>query len=291
MKLAALSIDGKETIALTHDNRFVSIETINEMEGTCFEEDFVFLLREGQFSELCTWYKTEGKQKLSAFPSIKEEAIEIALCKNPSTVLGVGMNYVEKAIELSGNLPEEEPVMFTKPSSTLVGPNQSILLPVQSKEVTAEGELAIVIGKQCKNVKQEDAKEFIAGFTTALDVTAKDIHGKNPRYLQRSKSFDTFCSIGNSLVTLDEFSSLREIKVETVLNGEVRYSNTVSNMMYEPLWLLEFFSSIVTLNPGDIILTGTPGSVLINEKDVVECRVTELAPLKNDVRAGLLLAK
>lgn len=291
MKLAALSIDGKETIALTHNNHFVSIKTINEMEGTCFEEDFVSLLREGQFSELCTWYKKEGKQKLSAFPSIREEAIEIALCKNPSTVLGVGMNYVEKAIELSGNLPEEEPVMFTKPSSTLVGPNQSILLPVQSKEVTAEGELAIVIGKQCKNVKQEDAKEFIAGFTTALDVTAKDIHGKNPRYLQRSKSFDTFCSIGNSLVTLDEFSSLYAIKVETVLNGEVRYSNTVSNMMYEPLWLLEFFSSIMTLNPGDIILTGTPGSVLINEKDVVECRVTELTPLKNDVRAGLLLAK
>ena len=193
------------------------------------------------------------------------------------------MNYMEKAMELSRRPPEEEPVTFMKPGTSLVGPEESIMLPLQFGKVTAEAELGIIIGESCKDVKEEEAARVVAGFTTALDMTAKDIHAKNPRYLQRSKSFDTFFSFGPYFITVDEFPILKDIMVETVLNGETYHRNVVANMMYQPWWLVSFFSHIMTLHPGDIIMTGTPGSVVIRDGDIVECHIHGFKPLRNHV--------
>ncbi len=149
--------------------------------------------------------------------------------------------------------------------------------------MTAEGELALVIGREAKDIPEEDAPSVVAGFTTVLDMTAEDILRRNPRYLTRSKSFDTFFSFGPEFVTPDEIEVLDALEVSTVLNGEVRRTNSVSNMTFSPYWLVSFHSRVMTLLPGDVISTGTPGAVVIQEGDVAECRITGFEPLSNPV--------
>ena len=132
------------------------------------------------------------------------------------------------------------------------------MLPDQSERVTAEAELALIIGREAKDVSKRKAPSVVSGFTTVLDMTAEDILRKNPA-TSRSKSFDTFFSFGPELVTPDEIADVGALEVFTVLNGEVRRTNTVSNMMFSPWWLVSFHSQVMTLLPGDIISTGTPG--------------------------------
>jgi 2-keto-4-pentenoate hydratase/2-oxohepta-3-ene-1,7-dioic acid hydratase in catechol pathway len=157
------------------------------------------------------------------------------------------------------------------------------VLPSQSERVTAEGELAVVIGREAKDVPEEDAHSIVAGFTTVLDMTAEDILRRNPRYLTRSKSFDTFFSFGPELVTSEEIQDVDALEVATVLNGKVHRANTVSNMTFSPWWLVSFHSRIMTLLPGDVISTGTPGAVVIQDGDVAECRITGFESLSNPV--------
>lgn len=285
MKLATVIVEGEEHVAVISDDKAILIKTIKKFEGKRWDTNLFDIIQKNQLPELNQWYKEGGGYKKNFYHSIPLEEITYApLYRNPRKILGVGMNYMEKAMELSGVPPEEEPVIFMKPDTSLIGPEELIKLPPQSSKVTAEAELGIIIGKTCKNIKEEDAHNVVAGFTTTLDMTAKDIHAKNPRYLQWSKSFDTFFSFGPHFITVDEFSCLKEIAVETVLNGEVHHSNIVANMMFQPWWIVSFFSHIMTLYPGDIIMTGTPGSVVINDRDVVECKINGFKSLRNTVR-------
>lgn len=284
MKLATVKVNGEETAAIISDNQAILMQTINELESKDWSTDLFQILQKEQLTEMNLWYKEEGQKKLRHFPHISDENISYApLYRSPRKILGVGMNYLEKAIELSGKPPEEEPVIFMKPDTSLIGPEEVIKLPSQFGKVTAEAELGIIIGKTCKNVKEQDAYSVVAGFTTTLDMTAKDIHAKNPRYLQRSKSFDTFFSFGPYFITADEFPEIKDLTVETVLNGEVHHHNVVANMIYPPDWIVSFFSHIMTLYPGDIIMTGTPGSVVIRDGDVVECHIDRFKSLQNPV--------
>jgi len=240
---------------------------------------------------------TEGADLLSMLESGRFYELEVAevrgvassqlsyapLYRRPRKIWGVGLNYVEHAGDLSESAPTDEPASFMRPDTTIIGPGDEVVLPAQSERVTAEGELAIVIGREAKDVPEEDAPSVVAGFTTVLDMTAEDILRKNPRYLTRSKSFDTFFSFGPELVTPDEVADLEALEVSTVLNGEVLRTNTVSNMIFSPWWLVSFHSRVMTLLPGDVISTGTPGAVVIEEGDVAECRITGFEPLSNPV--------
>jgi 2-keto-4-pentenoate hydratase/2-oxohepta-3-ene-1,7-dioic acid hydratase in catechol pathway len=170
-----------------------------------------------------------------------------------------------------------------RPDTTIVGPSDEIRLPEQSGRVTAEAELVVVIGREAKDISEEEAPSIVAGFTTVLDMTAEDILKKNPRYLTRAKSFDTFFSFGPELVTTDEVDDVGALEVSTVLNGEVRSANSVSNMTFSPWWLVAFHSRVMRLLPGDLISTGTPGAVVIREGDVAECRISGFKPLANPV--------
>ncbi|AUO09013.1 fumarylacetoacetate hydrolase [Paenibacillus jamilae] len=284
MKLATAIVNGEETAAIIFSNNITTIKTINETENKNWSTDLFQLIQKGQITEMIHWYTSEGKHKLCGYPAVKVEQTDFGpLYRNPRKILGVGMNFQEKAVELSGKLPEEEPVIFMKPDTSLIGIEESIRLPTQSRIVTAEAELGIIIGRTCKNVKPEDALSVVAGFTTTLDMTAKDIHAKNPRYLQRSKSFDTFFSFGPYFITFDELEEIMDIEIETVLNGKVEHRNIVRNMMYPPEYIVSFFSQIMTLYPGDIIMTGTPGSVPIRKGDVVGCNIKPFKMLFNSV--------
>jgi 2-keto-4-pentenoate hydratase/2-oxohepta-3-ene-1,7-dioic acid hydratase in catechol pathway len=130
------------------------------------------------------------------------------LYRRPRKIWGVGLNYVEHAGDLSESAPADKPASFMRPDTTIIGPGEEIVLPDQSERVTAEAQLALVIGREAKDVPEEDAPSVVAGFTTVLDMTAEDILKRNSRYLTRAKSFDTFFSFGPELVTPDEVADV-----------------------------------------------------------------------------------
>ena len=240
--------------------------------------DLLSLLASGRFYELKEAHdRGEVRGETSSQPSYAP------LYRRPRKIWGIGLNYVEHAGDLSETAPVDEPASFMRPDTTIIGPSEKILLPEQSSRVTAEAELGLVIGRPARNVSEEEARSVVAGFTTVLDMTAEDILRKNPRYLTRAKSFDTFFSFGPQLVTPDEVGDISALEVSTVLNGEVRRTNTVRNMTFSPWSLVSFHSKVMSLLPGDVISTGTPGAVVIRDGDVAECRITGFEPLSNPV--------
>ena len=254
---------------------------VGDLEG--FGEgatDLFSLLESGRFRELKDVYE-RGKVEGSALAPKRFE--RGPLYRRPRKIWGIGLNYVEHAGDLSETAPADEPASFMRPDTTIIGPGDEVVLPPQSGRVTAEGELAVIIGREARDVSEDEAPSFVAGFTAVLDMTAEDILRRNPRYLTRSKSFDTFFSFGPEIVTPDEVEGVDALEVSTVLNGEVWRANTVSNMTFSPWHLVSFHSRVMTLLPGDIISTGTPGAVVIEDGDVAECRIAGFEPLSNPV--------
>lgn len=174
----------------------------------------------------------------------------------PSKVVALGRNYADHAAEL-GNAVPEEPLIFLKPSTSVIGPGAPILIPPSSSRVEFEGELAVVIGRPCRDVKAENAKSVILGYTVANDVTARDLQRSDVQFT-RGKSFDSFCPIGPWIETeLDP----TDLLIRTELDDEIRQDGHTSDMVHSVAAQIEFISAIMTLLPGDIILTGTPAGV------------------------------
>ncbi|SDI26306.1 fumarylacetoacetate hydrolase family protein [Natribacillus halophilus] len=205
------------------------------------------------------------------------------LYRRPPKIWGIGLNYVDHAADLHETAPNTEPASFMKPATTVIGPGDDIQVPPQSERTTGEAELGIVIGKRCKDVPEADALSVVAGYTTVIDMTAEDILEKNPRYLTRSKSFDTFFSFGPALLTPDEVDSLHVLEVATYINGSLHRKNVVANMTFKPEMLVSFHSKVMTLEPGDIISTGTPGAVQLNDGDRIRCDINGFPSMENTV--------
>jgi len=282
LRLATIRRNGEEMATIILSGGQLPVREMSDLRGGK-KVDLFSLLESGRFHELKGSYD-KGKVEVRATRSVRFEYGP--LYRRPRKIWGIGLNYVEHAGDLSETAPSEEPASFMRPDTTIIGPGEEVVLPAQSERVTAEGELALVIGREAKNVSEEEAPFVVAGLTTVLDMTAEDILRKNPRYLTRAKSFDTFFSFGPQLVTLDEVGEMEDLTVATVLNGEVKRENVVSNMTFSPWFLVSFHSKVMTLLPGDIISTGTPGAVQIRDGDVVECRITGLEPLSNPVVRG-----
>jgi 2-keto-4-pentenoate hydratase/2-oxohepta-3-ene-1,7-dioic acid hydratase in catechol pathway len=208
------------------------------------------------------------------------------LYRRPRKIWGIGLNYLAHAEDLAADYPDE-PASFIKGDHTIIGPGDDIVLPPQSGRVTAEAELGLVIGRHCQDVEEDEALSYVAGVVNILDQTAEDILERNPRYLTRSKNFPTFFSFGPHLVTMDEvlerFGALEDIVVATEHNGRLHRENTVSNMAYVPSFLVSFHSKVMPLFPGDIISTGTPGAVVVEDGDVAACRIDGIGTLENPV--------
>lgn len=208
--------------------------------------------------------------------------------RHPRMLWGIGLNYVEHASDLSEAVPDE-PASFIKADHTVIGPGEPIPIPAQSSRTTAEAEVAVVIGRYCRNVEPEQALDYVAGLVPVLDQTAEDILERNPRFLTRSKNFPGFFSFGPRIVPLDTAvgeGTLPELEVSTVVNGEVLRTNSVSHMRYSPEFLISFHSKVMPLYPGDIISTGTPGAIHIRPGDTAECRIAGFPSLSNPVVDG-----
>ena len=277
LRLVTIWQEGREEAVVVLTD---GVAPVREVGGLTEEEgaDLLTLLQSGRFYELKEAYD-RGEVRGGASSQLSYAP----LYRRPRKIWGIGLNYVEHAGDLSESAPADEPASFMRPDTTIIGPGDEILLPPQSERVTAEGELAIIIGREAKDVSEEDASSVVAGFTSVLDMTAEDILRRNPRYLTRAKSFDTFFSFGPELVTPDEIEDVDALEVATVLNGKVHRTNRVSNMTFSPWWLVSFHSRIMTLLPGDVISTGTPGAVVVQDGDVAECRITGFEPLSNPV--------
>lgn len=210
--------------------------------------------------------------------------------RRPRLIWGIGLNYREHAADLAETAPAEEPASFIKGDHTVIGPGEPIPLPWQSRRVTAEAELGLVIGRECRDVSEAEALDAVWGVVPVLDQTAEDILARNPRYLTRSKNFPGFFSFGPAVVPMDEvldlFGDLGRVEVATVHNGAVHRSNTVDRMMFGPAALVSFHSQVMPLYPGDIISPGTPGAVPVAAGDVVTCRIEGVGTLSNPVVAG-----
>ena len=200
----------------------------------------------------------------------------------PSKLVCVGRNYAAHAAEFGMEVPEE-PLLFLKPSTSVIGPGDPIrLLPI-SRRVDHEGELAVVIGRIARNVKTEDAAKHILGYTCANDVTLRDLQRTDDQWA-RAKGFDGSCPLGPWIETdLDP----TDVRVQTRVNGEVRQTGQTSDMVFGVATLIEYVTSFMTLLPGDAILTGTPEGVgRLEPGDVVEVEVDGVGTLSNPVEAG-----
>jgi 2-keto-4-pentenoate hydratase/2-oxohepta-3-ene-1,7-dioic acid hydratase in catechol pathway len=220
-------------------------------------------------------------------PPVPEDAPVTAPVRHAGKLLGVGLNYAAHAEDLTAPRPHE-PAIFIKAGHTVIGPGEPIPLPPQSERVTAEAELALVIGAPAWQVEEADALACVAGVVPVLDQTAEDILQRNPRFLVRAKNFPGFLSLGPELVTTDEvmstFGTMAAIEVETGINDTPHRRNTVSNMLFSPECLVSFVSHVMPLEPGDVLCTGTPGAVAVASGDEVACRIDGIGELRNPVR-------
>ncbi len=281
MRLCSIITSGGYEGAIAKDDRIITVPDLNARIGTTLPTQLLEIIQSSDLSVLRA--QSEG---LNPEIGRSMESVEFsAPFYTPPKILGIGLNYFEHAVDLGAEQPSE-PATFMKPRTTIIGPRSPIVLPSQSKRVTAEAELGIVIGKRCKHVGEIDVDSVIFGYYPALDMTAEDILQRNPRFLTRAKSFDTFLSFGPVILTPDEISGLSELTVTTVLNGKSTRSNRISNMRFSPHQLVSFLSDVMTLEPGDLILTGTPGAVAVKDGDVVECRIDGFPILLNLVVKG-----
>jgi 2-keto-4-pentenoate hydratase/2-oxohepta-3-ene-1,7-dioic acid hydratase in catechol pathway len=197
-----------------------------------------------------------------------------------SKVVGIGKNYAEHATEMGGDAPAE-PLLFLKPNTSVIGPGDAIVLPPQSSQVEHEGELAVLIGKVAKSVPADRALDYVFGYTIGNDVTARDLQKSDGQWA-RAKGFDTFCPLGPIVET--DFDELGGTLV-TRVNGEVRQSGSLDDMVHSVADIVAYASSVWTLLPGDVILTGTPAGVgPLLAGDSVEVEIPGLGILTNPVR-------
>lgn len=199
----------------------------------------------------------------------------------PSKIVAVGLNYGSHAEETGMPLPTE-PMLFMKPTTAVIGPDEAIKLPPQSRRVDYEAELAVVMGKAARNVEEARAADVILGYTCANDVTARDLQAKDVQFT-RAKGFDTFCPLGPHVETDVDPSGL---DIVCRVNGEVKQKGNTSDLVFGPSALVAFISSVMTLLPGDVILTGTPAGIgPLAGGDVVEVELSRIGVLRNTVSA------
>ena len=199
----------------------------------------------------------------------------------PSKIVCVGRNYREHAAELGNKMPDE-PLLFLKAPSSIIGNDEQIELPPQSQQVEHEGELGVVIGRRARNLSEnDDALSYVLGYTCVNDVTARDLQRKDVQFT-RGKSFDTFCPVGPWIVTdLDP----TKVDVTTRVNGDVKQHGHTGDMAFSVDYLIRYISAIMTLFPGDLIATGTPAGVSrLRGGDTVEVEVSGIGVLRNKVR-------
>ncbi len=278
MLLCTFEHAGTCEAGILRDGKILPVSQLNAKRGADFPLGLLALIQSDSSEALSVL-----AQGLEAEIPLAESRLRLPY-SNPGKVWCIGLNYRSHAEDLSEVQPDE-PGSFMKPSSSFFEPGGAIELPPEdlTKDVDAEGELALVFGKRCRDVPLEAVRDVIFGYTTTLDMTALDILARNTRYLQRAKSFDTFFSFGPVIVTADEVDDVNTLEVQTLHNSRVFSRDFVSNMKHRPFNLAAFHSRVMTFEPGDILSTGCPKGARIQPGDTVEARIAGVGRLQASV--------
>ena len=294
MRFATIKLNGAEVAGIVTKKGVLPVACLNAVKGTAWAEDMMSLIQKQQIPGLTKWYNEGGKEELEEIPGVvpQEKVVYGPLYRNPKRIFGIGLNYTDHAADIGNAAPQGFPGSFFKMADTLVGPGDEIKTPAlkEAQKTTAEAELGVILGKDCRDVAQEDWLDAVVGYTTILDMTEEsilkgnDFLAGNPRYLTIVKNFPTFFSFGPELVTPD----VMKLNIQSVHNGEVYAENTVDHMTHNPARLVSLHSSIQGWYAGDVLSTGTPRAFHIQDGDIAECRIQgpdgfEMRPLVNPV--------
>lgn len=278
MKLIRYSFHDEVHAGVVTAAGVVPVPAINLYTGSAVPDSVLGIIESGDLTPL------QAAEGMRAIPF--SDVLPLLPYPVPPKIWCIGLNYHSHAMDINAVQPEE-PGSFMKPASCMTRPGGEIILPPAhiTNDVDAEGELAVIIGKKSQYLKDHAAAlDAIFGYTVTLDLTALDVLSKNPRYLTRAKSFDTFFSFGPVVVTKDEIADVDELEVITERNGEIFSRDFVRNMKTRPLELVRFHSDYQTLYPGDIISTGCPKGARIKKGDVVGGRVEGVGAISATVR-------
>ena len=298
MRLTSIQHSGAEVAGIVTFKGVLPVAAVNAAKGTAWKSDMMSLIQAGEIPAMTSWYNTGGKEELEGMAGLIpwEEVVCAPLYRDPKRIFGIGLNYVDHAGDIGAAAPTGFPGSFFKMADTLIGPGDEIRLPKlkEAQKTTAEAELGIIMGKDCRDVSEENWQDAIVGYTTILDMTEEsilkgnDYVSGNPRYLTIVKNFPTFFSFGPELVTPDEVPDVLALEVQSVCNGQVYAKNVVANMTHRPARLVSLHSSIQGWYAGDVLSTGTPRAFHIQDGDIAECRIVgpdgfEMRPLLNPV--------
>ncbi len=284
MKIGRFFESGRETFGFVKDDRVATREEITYETGVPLPftiKDFLF---DGWYEEIMKKSpKLSFNEKLSKFSIL-------APISNPSKIICLAFNYIDHAEEQKKK-PSEDPVFVIKPRTALTGTKSEICSPMMVKNLDYEVELALVIGKNCKNVDESEAMEKIFGYMILNDVSARSIQFQDQQFT-RAKSFDTFAPCGPWITTSDEISDPQKLKMTTKINGELRQNSMTSKMYLKIPSIVSKLSKVMTLEKGDIISTGTPEGVVLNNSnleflkdgDKIEMEIENLGKLENTIK-------
>jgi len=284
MKIARLVRDGKETYGLIKDDRVATKDDITYQTGIPIPLNIKDFLFEG-------WYD-EVKDKISdtSFKDQLEKFRLLAPIPDPPKIICLTFNYPAHAKEQNLVSPKE-PVIFIKPRTTLCGTDSDIMCPNFIKQLDYEIELAVIIGKTCKNVDESRSKDYIFGYMIFNDVSARDIQMRDKQFT-RGKSFDTFAPCGPWITSADEVTNPQDLQLVTKINGQNRQDSSTKNMFIKIPSIISELSNVMTLEKGDIIVTGTPDGVAMNNPstpflkngDTIEMEIEKLGRIQNTVK-------
>jgi len=252
-------------------------------------DDLIFLGNKGLADIKRVMDKADEKDRRKATINPKDAQL-LAPIVSPPKIVCLGLNYRDHIAEQNAALPEDL-IIFMKPRTTVIGPEDAIIKPAFVKKLDYEAELAIIIGREGKNIRSEDAKRYIFGYTCFNDVSARDIQFKDKQWT-RGKSFDTFAPIGPCITTTDQIGDPNNLWIRTHINGELRQNSSTSNMVFNTHQIVQKLSQVMTLEPCDVIATGTPAGVgfaakpmpkFLKSGDSVEIEIENIGVLRNTI--------
>jgi len=284
MKIARLAYDKSETYGFVKGNKIATKDEITYQTGVPIPYTIKDFLFDGWYNEIA--------DKINDLPYAQDISNFRLLppIPNPSKIICLAFNYTDHAEEQGLQAPED-PAIVLKPRTALTGANSNIECPEFVTQLDYEVELALIIGKTCKNISQEQAKEAIFGYMIFNDVSARDIQFKDKQFT-RGKGFDTFAPCGPWITTVDEISDPQNLKLVTKVNGQIRQNSSTEKMFIKIPEIVSKISNVMTLEKGDIISTGTPAGVMLNKPnatflkdgDNVEMEIENLGILRNTIR-------
>jgi len=284
MKIARLVIDGHETYGLIRDGKVATKDNMVKQTGVPLPFSIMDFLFEGWYDEIKDRIiSTSFQDKLETFSILNP-------LPNPSKIICLTFNYPKHAKEQNYE-STKEPVIFIKPRTTLCGTNSEIRCPNFVKQLDYEIELAVIIGKTCKNIDETSAKNYVFGYMVFNDVSARDIQMQDKQFT-RGKSFDTFAPCGPWITTSDEVTDPENLQMTTMVNGQIRQNSSTNNMFINISSILSKLSKVMTLEKGDVITTGTPEGVALNnpdtpflkDGDVIDMEIEKLGKIQNTVK-------